>query len=318
MKILLLPEWGKLFYAELEGQFPGVEFVEAYDPAEIEKQVIDADAVFGYLTGAQFAAASQLKWIQTLDAGMEGLFNAIPGIAETGVTVTNAQGAGAPQIGEHATTMILMFARGMDRFMAKQRAAEWDQEYGLSIVEMAMGKTVGIIGLGKSGKEIAWRCQALGMNVIAVDAHDVEAEPIIEDVWPTGRLDELLGASDFVVVTVPYTPANAFMIGARELGLMRSSAHLIVTSRGRIVDHDALVAALKSGSIAGAGLDAVIREPLPRDNELWSLDNVIITPHIAGNSPELDERTFEIFESNLRRFTNGEPLRNVVDLERRY
>ncbi|NQW16917.1 MAG: D-2-hydroxyacid dehydrogenase [Chloroflexi bacterium] len=318
MKVLLLPEFGKPFYPALEEQFPGVDFVEAYEPDQIEREVRDADVVFGYLTGSQFEAAEQLKWIQTLDAGMEGLFNAIPGIAHSDVIVTNAQGAGAPQIGEHAITMIMMFSRGMERFMAKQRKREWAQDYGLTIVQMAMGKTVGIIGLGKSGMEIAWRCQALGMEVIAVDAHDVEAEPVLDDVWPLSRLDELLEASDFVVVTVPYTPENENMIGAEELELMKPTSYLIVTSRGRIVEHSALVRALKSGGISGAGLDAVVTEPLPADNELWGLDNVIITPHIAGNSPELDERTCEIFEWNLRRFVNDEPLRNVVDLDLQY
>lgn len=318
MKVLLLAEFGKPFYARLRELFPDVDFVEAYAPQEIEREVVDAEVVFGYLTGSQFEAARSLKWIQTLDAGMEGLFNSVPGIADTEIVVTNAQGAGAPMIGEHAMTMILMFARGMDRFAAKQRAGSWDQEYGLSIVQMAMGKTVGVIGLGKSGMEIAWRCKALGMNVIAVDRHDVDGEPVVEEVWGLDRLGDLLEESDFVVVTVPYTPENENMLGVAELAKMKSTAYLIVTSRGRIVEHGALVAALQNEVIAGAGLDAVIDEPLPPDNELFALDNVVITPHIAGNSPELDERTYDVFEWNMRRYRSGDPLRNVVDLRLRY
>ena len=318
MKALLLAEFGRPFYPRLRELFPDVDFVEAESPEEIEREVVDAEVVFGYLTGSQFEAARNLKWIQTLDAGMEGLFNSIPGIADTDIMVTNAQGAGAPMIGEHALTMILMFARGMDRFAVKQRAGSWDQEYGLSIVQVAMGKTVGVIGLGKSGMEAAWRCKALGMNVIAVDRHDVDGEPVVEDVWGLDRLGDLLEQSDFVVVTVPYTPENENMLGAAELAKMKSTAYLIVTSRGRIVEHGALVAALRNGVIAGAGLDAVVEEPLPSDNELFALDNVVITPHIAGNSPELDERTYDVFESNMRRYMRGDPLRNVVDLGLRY
>ncbi len=318
MKALLLAEFGKPFYPRLRELFPDVDFVEADSPEEIEREVVDAEVVFGYLTGSQFEAARSLKWIQTLDAGMEGLFNSVPGIADTDIMVTNAQGAGAPMIGEHAVTMILMFARGMDRFAAKQRAGSWDQEYGLSIVQVAMGKTVGVIGLGKSGLEAAWRCKALGMNVIAVDRHDVDGEPVVEDVWGLDRLGDLLEQSDFVVVTVPYTPENENMLGAAELAKMKSTAYLIVTSRGRIVEHGALVAALRNGVIAGAGLDAVVEEPLPSDNELFALDNVVITPHIAGNSPELDERTYDVFERNMRRYMRGDPLRNVVDLGLRY
>ena len=318
MKALLLAEFGKPFYPRLRELFPDVDFVEADSPEEIEREVVDAEVVFGYLTGSQFEAARNLKWIQTLDAGMEGLFNSVPGIADTDIMVTNAQGAGAPMIGEHAVTMILMFARGMDRFAAKQRAGSWDQEYGSSIVQVAMGKTVGVIGLGKSGMEAAWRCKALGMNVIAVDRHDVDGEPVVEDVWGLDRLGDLLEQSDFVVVTLPYTPENENMLGAAELAKMKSTAYLIVTSRGRIVEHGALVAALRNGVIAGAGLDAVVEEPLPSDNELFALDNVVITPHIAGNSPELDERTYDVFERNMRRYISGDPLRNVVDKGLRY
>ena len=156
------------------------------------------------------------------------------------------------------------------------------------------------------------------MNVIAVDRHDVDGEPVVEDVWGLDRLGDLLEQSDFVVVTVPYTPENKNMLGAAELAMMKSTAYLIVTSRGRIVEHGALVKALQNGTIAGAGLDAVIEEPLPSDNELFELDNVVITPHIAGNSPELDERTCDVFERNMRRYMSGDPLRNVVDKQLRY
>ena len=158
----------------------------------------------------------------------------------------------------------------------------------------------------------------MGMNVIAVDKRPVDGDPVVEHVWSLARLPELLSQSDYVVITVPYNPQNENMIGAKELALMKNTARLIVTSRGRIVEHGALVAALKEGRIAGAGLDTVIKEPLPSDNELWSLPNVIITPHIAGNSPELDERTFAIFEENFGRYLAGQPLVNVVDKLLRY
>ena len=188
----------------------------------------------------------------------------------------------------------------------------------MSIVQIVEGKTAGIVGLGKSGMEIGLRCRALGMDVLAVDRHDVSGEPVVEEVWSLDRLGDLLEASDFVVLTVPMTPENEGMIGAAELAQMKESAYLIVTSRGRLVDHAALVDALRTKRIAGAGLDVVAEEPLPPDNVLWELENVVITPHIAGNSPELDERTFRIFEDNLHRYVNGQPLRNVVDKRLQY
>lgn len=318
MKVLLLADWGRPFYTALRARYPQVEFAEAYSPDEVGDEVRDAEVVFGYLSGEQFESAERLRWIQTLDAGMEGLFNRAPGVIDSDVVVTNARGAGASQIGEHAVALMLMFARGLDRFWRLQRERRWDQEYGLSIVQMVEGKTAGVVGFGKSGLEIGRRCRALGMDVLAVDRHDVSGEPVVEDVWGLDRLGELLEASDFVVLTVPMTPENEGMIGAAELARMKSTAYLIVTSRGRLVDHAALVDALRTKRIAGAGLDVVVEEPLPPDDELWELENVVITPHIAGNSPELDERTFRIFEDNLQRYVNGQPLRNVVDKQRQY
>jgi len=313
MKVLLLPEWGRPFYGALRERHPSIQFVEASTDADIRREVGDADVVFGYLTGAQFAEAQRLRWIQTPDAGMEGLFRQIPDIAGTDVMVTNARGAGAPMIGEHAVALMFAFARGLPDFMQLQRDHRWDQPHGLSIVQMLSGKTAGIVGLGRSGMETAWRCRSLGMDVVAVDRHPRDGAPAVEDVWPVDRLPDLLSLSDYVVVTVPYSPDNENMIGARELGLMKPTAYVIVTSRGRIVQHDALVQALRDGTIAGAGLDTVVEEPLPEDDPLWHLGNVIITPHIAGNSPELDERTYRMFEDNLQRYVDGQPLQNAVD-----
>lgn len=305
-------------YPELRKKFPEIDFVEAYSDSEIKAGVKDAEVVFGYLTGEQFALNRKIKWIQTLDAGMEGLFRKVPMVAETSIVVTNARGAGAPQIGEHGIALILAMARGLPDFWKLKESRRWDQDHGLSIVQMIYGKTAGIVGFGKSGREIAWRCKALGMNVIAADRRAVDGDPIVVNVWSIDRLRELMAQSDFVVVTVPYSETNENMIGADELAVMKKTAFLIVTSRGRIVEHRALVAALKEKRIAGAGLDVVVQEPLPADNELWALDNVIITPHIAGNSPELDRWTYDIFEDNLHRYVTGQPLRNVVNKQLRY
>jgi phosphoglycerate dehydrogenase-like enzyme len=215
-----------------------------------------------------------------------------------------------------------MFAlsRQLPRFWRNKQGHTWDQDSALQAVEYLGDKTAGIIGFGKSGRETGWRCKALGMNVIAVDREAVDGDPVVDTVWALDRLPDLLRMSDYVVVTVPYSPENAGMIGKEELSMMKRTARLIVTSRGRIVDHAALVDALKSGSIAGAGLDTVVEEPLPAGNELWELPDVIITPHIAGNAEQelLDSRTFAIFEENLRRYMSGLPLMNVVGKQRMY
>ncbi len=320
MKALLLADFGVPYYPAIRQEHPDLELVEAFTGEEILSGIGSAEVVFGYLTSEQFAAAENLKWIQTLDAGMEGLFNAIPGIVDTDIEVTNSRGAGAPMIGEHGVALMLALARQLPRFWGDKSAHRWDQDGALNVVEFLGNKTCGIVGLGKSGREIGWRAKALGMNVIAVDEQPVDGDPIVEEVWERSKLDDLLRQSDYVVVTAPYTPRNENMIGADELALMKPTARIVVTSRGRLVEHNALVAALKSGQIAGAGLDTTIVEPLPADNELWDLPNVIITPHIAGNSEQelLDKRTVDIFAENIRRYVSGQPLINIVDKELQY
>jgi phosphoglycerate dehydrogenase-like enzyme len=247
MKALLLAEFGTPYYPAVRKEHPDIDLVEAFTNGTILGEIESAEIVFGYLTAEQFAAAKNLKWIQTLDAGMEGLFNALPNIVDTEVEVTNARGAGAPMIGEHGVALMMALARQLPRFWADKSAHRWDQDGALEVVEYLGNKTCGIVGFGKSGREIGWRAKAFGMNVIAVDEQPVDGDPIVEEVWGRSRLDDLLEQSDYVVVTAPYTPRNENMIGEAELALMKPTARLVVTSRGRLVEHNALVAALKSG-----------------------------------------------------------------------
>jgi phosphoglycerate dehydrogenase-like enzyme len=320
MKVLLLATFGIPYYPALRLEHPDLDLIEAFSDEDILREIDSSEVVFGYLTAEQFAAAGNLKWIQTLDAGMEGLFNAVPGIVDTDIEVTNSRGAGAPMIGEHGVALMLALARQLPRFWFDKSKHRWDQDGALEVVEYLGNKTCGIVGLGKSGREIGWRAKSLGMKVIAVDEQAVDGDPIVEEVWGRSKLNDLLAQSDYVVVTAPYTPRNKNLIGAAELALMKQTARIVVTSRGQLVEHNALVAALKSGQIAGAGLDATIVEPLPADNELWNLQNVIITPHIAGNAEQelLDKRTVDIFAENLRRYVSSQPLINTVDKDLQY
>ena len=320
MNALLLAEFGIPYYNELRVEHPDLNLIEAFSDNEIMKEIDSAEIVFGYPTEAQFAKAKSLKWIQTLDAGMEGLFNTIPEIIQSDILVTNARGAGAPMIGEHAIALMLALARQLPRFWIDKSAHRWDQEGALNVVEYLGDKTCGIIGFGKSGREIGWRAKALGMHVISVDEQPVDGDPVVEKVWGLSKLDDLLKRSDYVVITAPYTPRNENLIGSAQLSIMKSSARIIVTSRGRLVEHNALVSALRTGLIAGAALDTTAQEPLPADDELWEFPNVIITPHIAGNSEKelLDKRTVDIFAENLRRYLSRQPLINIVDKQLRY
>jgi phosphoglycerate dehydrogenase-like enzyme len=320
MKILILPDWAGQFCDSLKTRHPGIDLVLANSDDEASQHIRDADVLFGYPTSEQFDSAKNLKWIQTLDAGMEGLFGTVPQVAGTDVIVTNARGAGAPMIGEHALALMFALARQLPRFFQDKQKNTWDQDGALGVVEYLGDKTVGVIGLGKSGREAAWRCKAMGMRVLAVDREAIDADPLVEFVWPLDRLPELLRESDYVVVTAPYSAENANLIGEAEFAMMKPSARLIVTSRGRLFDNAALANALRQGTIAGAALDTVESEPLAADSELWDIPNLIITPHIAGNAEQimLDQRTFDIFAENLSRYLGGKPLINVVDKQKQY
>ncbi len=320
VKVLVLPEWAHEFCHPLEHRHSDIELVTAASEQEANEQIKDAEILFGYPTSEQFNSAPNLKWIQTLDAGMEGLFAPVPQVADSDVIVTNARGAGAPMIGEHALAMMLALSRQFPRFWNDQQESRWDQDGALECVEYLGDKTAGIVGFGKSGREAAWRCKAIGMSVIAVDREPVDGDPVVDFVWPLDRLDDLLRESDYVVVTAPYNTENANMLGKREFDLMKPTARLVVTSRGRVYDNAALAEALRSGMIAGAAVDSVYPEPMPADSDLWSAPNLIITPHIAGNAEQvlLDRRTFEIFEQNLARYLSGQPLLNVVKKDRQY
>lgn len=320
MKVLVLPDWAEQFCESLRRRHPAIEIAVARSDNEVSEIIRNAEVVFGYPTSEQFNSAANLKWIQTLDAGMEGLFNSVPQVTEKNVIVTNARGAGAPMIGEHALAMMFALARQLPRFWDDKKNHRWDQDGALETVEFLGDKTAGIVGLGKSGREIAWRCQAMGMRVIAVDSEAIDADPVVEFVWTLDRLPDLLRESDYVIVTAPFSDLSRNMIGENELMLMKRSARLIVTSRGRVFDNRALAAALRQGTIAGAALDTVESEPLSPESELWDLPNLIITPHIAGNSEKimLDQRTFAIFEENLGRYLGGRPMLNVVDKVKRY
>ncbi len=320
MKVLVLPDWAEQFCDKLRQRHPEIDITVSHSDSEASEHIRDAEVLFGYPTSDQFDSASSLKWIQTLDAGMEGLFGTVPQVAASKVVVTNARGAGAPMIGEHAIAMMFALARQFPRFWQDKKNNTWDQDGALEVVEYLGDKTVGIIGFGKSGREIAWRCKAMGMQVLALDREPVDGDPIVEFVWSPDRLPDLLEASDYVIVTAPYSEANANLLGENEFEMMRRTARLIVTSRGRLFDNKALAAALSSGKIAGAALDTVEREPLSADSELWGLPNLIITPHIAGNAEKimLDRRTFTIFEENLGRYLDGRPLLNIVDKIKQY
>jgi phosphoglycerate dehydrogenase-like enzyme len=284
---------------------------------ELEEALGDAEVLFGFW-GPAFAElypdpealrrqAPGLRWLQLTSAGVDRA--ARSGLLESDLLVTNASGLHATPIGEFALCVMLMFCKGAHRFVRAQERREWSRYMSQELY----GKTVGVVGLGHIGGEVARLAQAFGMRVIGCRRRRGRPR-YVDEIVPPERLPDLLARSDFVVLAVPLSSETDALIGEAELRAMRPPAWLINVSRGRVIDEDALVRALTQGEIAGACLDVFREEPLPETSALWSLPNVIVTPHNSGRSPLNMERATEIFVDNLGRFVAGRSLRNRVRL----
>jgi len=290
----------------------GHEVLHATTDEEGVRLVPDATALLGHFPPPVFAAAKELRWIQSFSAGMDNFL--YPAVIESDVMVTNMAGIYASQGAEHAWAMLLALARGIPRFVRAQDRREWHRS---PIVEVT-GGTLGIIGMGGFGQEMARRAAGYDMTVIAVDPVLTEAPPGVAELKKPTReaLLDLLSRSDAVMIACPKIPETLNLISREELAAMKPGAFLIGVTRGGIVDEEALADALRSGHLGGAGLDVFSREPLPPESPLWELENLIITSHVAGASQRRPQRTYDFFRENLRRFVAGEPLLNVVDKKR--
>ncbi|MFC2066354.1 D-2-hydroxyacid dehydrogenase [Chloroflexota bacterium] len=255
----------------------------------------------------------KLRWVHLVSHGVDRFQG---DLLESDVTITTGQGSHAEAVAEHTMALILMLARGMPCFSAQQLKHRWEKR--LQGVELSQS-TLGLVGLGSIGKQIAHYAKAFGMRVIATRRTLPEAPPPeVDEMVPRERLDYLLKESDFLVLALSLTPDTLNLIGERELRLMKPSAFLINISRGGIIDEPALIRALQDQWITGAGLDVFQVEPLPADSPLWDMPNVIVTPHVGGYSPHFVEHANRLFMENLRRYLNGKPLLNVFDQTRGY
>lgn len=277
-------------------------------------------------------AASGLKWVQIHYAGLDHIANH-PLLQETRITFTTLSGAVAPQVAEHVLMMLLALGHKMPELHALQVKAEWprDRWERLNPLELR-NSTVGLIGYGSIGREIARLLQPLNVRILATKrdamhpAHtDYEIEglgdpqgDLFARLYPAEAVKPMLKECDFVVVCAPLTPASRGMIGEAELAAMKPGAYLVDVSRGGIVNHSALIAALQEKKIGGAALDVFPEEPLPASSPLWKLPNVIISPHISGISPHYASRAFALFSENLKRYLHNQPLYNQFNRERGY
>lgn len=301
---------------KIEDVAANLEVFQSEEQKELLDLVKDADILFaGFFSLEMLLAARKLKWIQTTGAGVDRFL--FPEVVKSRVVITNAGGVHPIPISEHAIGMMLCFCRKLHLFVRNQMQRKWeryDSWTSAEQIEELSGKTVGIVGLGRIGGEIAEKAKCLGMKVLATRRDSSRPLPAYVDRFVNPKdLKQLLAESDFVVLSLPLTKETERMIGEDQLKSMKKTGYLINVSRGRIVQEDRLAQALKEGWIAGAGLDTFENEPLPQDSELWGLENVIITPHVAGLTPHYLERLTSIFCENLTRFLRNEPLANVVD-----
>ena len=299
--------------AAIEKTLPGASVVRESDEESLITSGSHSDILLTwgmYRPGDFCRSANNLKWIHALSAGVDGLM-AVPEIRARRVRVTATKGIHGGTIAEHVLGMILCFARGFHVLRDRQRNKEWRKH--LEAYEIH-GKTVGILGLGNIGRVVARKCKLMGMRVVALDIQPVE-DTTIDRLYPLRDAVALMQESDYVVVTLPLTPNTHHLVGEEYLRAMKKTACLINVARGKIVDEQALTTALKEGWIAGAGLDVVETEPLPQTSELWTLPNVILSPHMSAISPYYMDRAISVFCENLTRFVHGRELLFEINWE---
>jgi phosphoglycerate dehydrogenase-like enzyme len=269
----------------------------------------EADAAFGDIVPELLQRGTRLRWIACPQAGPQaGYYH--QALIDSDVVVTNTREIYNDHISAHIMAFVLAFARGFQVYLPQQLHSDWTQDAPAVHLPDA---TAVIVGVGGIGAEAARLCSEFGMTVLGVDPRRTEALPGVAELHRPDALHSILPRGDFVIVTVPETPETRGMFGSVEFELMNQGAFFINIGRGSTVILDDLVAALRQGHIAGAGLDVFQMEPLPTDHPLWRMPGVLITPHVAGTGPYLQERRTELFIDNCRRFNDGLPLRNVVD-----
>jgi phosphoglycerate dehydrogenase-like enzyme len=320
LNVLISFHLPKIYLERILSVSARIEVNQSRDQEELLKLVENADVLLaGRFSQRMFLAARKLKWIQTNYVGVESFL--YPEVVESDVIITNAGGVNTIPVAEHAIGLIFCLSRKLNLFIRNQIEKKWKTSNAelLSQMKEVDGKTLGIVGVGRIGGEIVKKAKCLGMKTIAARKNTSAQKPDhVDKLVSSENLDQLLAESDFVVLQLPTTAETKNMIGEKEFRSMKPTAFLINTGRGDVVQEDELIKALKEGWIAGAALDTFADEPLPENSPLWDMQNVVITPHVAGLTPYYFDRLIEVFCENLKRFINKEQLVNVVDKRRGY
>jgi phosphoglycerate dehydrogenase-like enzyme len=312
------PEW---FAQRLQRDFPQIQVVHHASYQGIDSDLRDAEIVVTWsLWPEQFALAKQLRWIHSPAAAVHQLM--FPELVQSDVILTNARGVHGPVVAEHVIALIFALAKQIPQAVRLQQKHIWGQEIiwrGSPRPRELADATLGLIGVGSIGDEVAERAAALGMRVIATRGNPEKGRPEgVTQILPASEVDALLENSDFVVLAAPTTPATNSLINRERLARMKPGAFLINVGRGPLVDEAALIDVLRNGKIGGAALDVFEHEPLPADSPLWDIENLLLTPHTAGLTEKLWERHYALISENLRRYLAHEPLLATVDKTKGY
>ena len=302
----------------LEREVPGVRIVTGLNRQTAREQAATFHGLDAHLlTPETLAAAKHLRWVQSWSAGVDRYLRLDGLMKNEAITFTNMKGAHGPVISEHVFALLLHLRRDLAPYLEAQRSALWNRRAGGGQKALA-GSTLLVAGMGGIGREIAKRGKAFGMEVLATVRTARPAPGYVDELGTAEDLDRFLARADVIAIALPLTPATRGLFDAERLAKAKEGAVLINIARGAIVDTDALMAALRSGRLAGAGLDVTDPEPLPDGHPLWSMKNVIITPHVAGRAELTRTRRLDVFEKNMARFAEGRAMINVVDKEAGY
>lgn len=314
MKILLNAKIDPEHIAKIQAGFPAVQVDQADDPEKAKALMPGVEVLVTWWQNFRpdLPDYPALKWIHSLSAGVEDFTQ--PQVTEGKILLTNSRGIHGIPISEHVLAMMLSFSRGLHQFVKNQAQSKW-QRVPLSELR---GKTMGLVGLGSIGREIARLGAAFGMRVLAVKRSPGPPSEEVNRVVTLEGMEMVLRESDYLVIAIPLTAETRGLIGPKQLAVMKPTAILINIARGDVLDEGALITALEQGRIAGAGLDVFETEPLPPHSPLWQMENCLITPHTAAQSPQYMSRATDLFCRNLDAYIKGEPLPTLVDPKRGY
>jgi D-2-hydroxyacid dehydrogenase (NADP+) len=335
LKVLITVDLPPELVSLIEAVSPrlGIKTIEASKPEDIpEQDWLETEILYTHKILPSPDLAPKLAWIQFHRAGNEAFVDE-PILSKPDLIASTMSGASAPQVAEYVLEMCLALGHRLPDIIEHQQRAEWPAERGEIFSPLELNQsTVGVIGYGSIGREVARLMQAFGATVLAtkfdatnpsdpgyrIDGSGDPQGDYVQRLYPAQAVNSMLMECDFTVVCVPLTLHTEGLIGMEQLAAMKPTGFLIDVSRGGVVNHEDLLLALEEGLIAGAALDVYPEEPLPEDDPLWNLPNLILTPHIAGVSRDYNQRAVTLFIENLGRYLDGKKPFNLIDLERGY